>query len=148
LAEGVALSVECDQAPAAARAKLITLLGKPTVTVASGGEWFNPTAKQSELKLHLHWRLAVPARSAEEHERLREARELPATLAGADRSTISIVPPLRWPGSWHRKNLAQPRITYILDSTDNELELETALAVLQAACPQPRHSAPPPPQDD
>src|SRR5262245_39683177 len=45
LAEGVALSVECDQAPAAARAKLITLLGKPTVTVASGGEWFNPTAK-------------------------------------------------------------------------------------------------------
>src|SRR5262249_56105389 len=58
LAEGVALSVECDQAPAAARAKLITLLGKPTVTVASGGEWFNPTAKQSQLKLHLHCPLA------------------------------------------------------------------------------------------
>jgi putative DNA primase/helicase len=146
LREGLALSVECDQAPAAARAKLVELLGKPTMTVASGGEWLNAAVKRREPKLHLHWRLCQPARSAEEREQLREARELAATLVGADRSNISIVHPLRWPGSWHRKNPVQPRIAYIVDSTDNELALEAALAALQAACPQPRHSAPPPPE--
>ena len=39
LREGVALSVECDQAPGAARATLEALLGPATVVVESGGEW-------------------------------------------------------------------------------------------------------------
>jgi hypothetical protein len=145
LAEGVALSVECDRAPSAARGKLIDVLGKPTVTVASGGEWFNPTTKITEPKLHLHWRLTSPARSAAEHGRLREARELAAALTGADRSNISIVHPLRWPGSFHRKNPDKPRIAYILDSVDTEIELGSALGKLRAACPQPQPQSQPTP---
>src|SRR6266516_5521228 len=37
LSEGPALAVECDTNPGAARQKLTTLLGEPTVRVASGG---------------------------------------------------------------------------------------------------------------
>jgi P4 family phage/plasmid primase-like protien len=144
LAEGLALSVECDEAPGAARGKLIAVLGKPTLTVASGGAWPNPHTQVSEPKLHLHWRLTVPARSAEEHKRLREARELAATLAGADRSNIATVHPMRWPGSWHRKDPDKPRIAHIVDAADNEIELADALAKLRAACPQPRAVPPPP----
>jgi hypothetical protein len=39
IAEGLALSVECDRAPVAARAKLEQLLGAATVAVRSGGVW-------------------------------------------------------------------------------------------------------------
>jgi len=39
VAGGVALSVECDAAPQAARAKLESLLGAATAIVASGGHW-------------------------------------------------------------------------------------------------------------
>jgi hypothetical protein len=138
LADGVALSVECDENPSAAYSKLIAALGKPTVTVASGGEWPNPTTGVTERKLHLHWRLTVPARSAPAYAKLREARELAAVLTGADRSNISIVHPLRWPGSWHRKNPEQPRIAYIASGTEAEIELDFALARLRAACPQPQ----------
>jgi putative DNA primase/helicase len=136
LAEGLAISAELDQAPAAGLAKLIGVLGKPTVTVRSGGEWLNPTTGNHEPKLHAHWRLAEPAQTAEEHERLREARELAAELAGGDRSNVSIVHPIRWPGSWHRKDPNRPRIAAILDATDAELELNDALAKLRAACPR------------
>jgi hypothetical protein len=138
LAEGIALSVECDSAPAAARAKLTKLLGKPTVIVASGGEWPNPITGNPEKKLHLHWRLTVPTRNTAEHAQLREARELATKLADGDRSNVSIVHPLRWPGSWHRKNPEKPRLECILDSSpDAEIELGAALAKLREACPQP-----------
>ena len=39
VANGPVLSVECDQAPSAARAFLEGRLGPATVVVASGGEW-------------------------------------------------------------------------------------------------------------
>jgi hypothetical protein len=39
LAEGVALSVECDTNPYAALQKLRGILGEPTAIVASGGTW-------------------------------------------------------------------------------------------------------------
>jgi hypothetical protein len=59
LLEGLALSVECDQHPGEARAILPSLLGPATVVVKSGGRWVN--GGQPEDKLHLHWRLKVPA---------------------------------------------------------------------------------------
>ncbi len=57
LANGLALSVECDTHPAAARQTLEQLLGAATVVVASGGVWTDPSGATFD-KLHLHWRLA------------------------------------------------------------------------------------------
>ena len=42
LAEGLALSVECDTDAQEARAKLEALLGPATIVVESGGEWIDP----------------------------------------------------------------------------------------------------------
>src|SRR5712671_1268494 len=39
---GLALSVECDQHPRAAVAKLEAILGPATMIVASGGQWTDP----------------------------------------------------------------------------------------------------------
>src|SRR5262249_49695423 len=62
LAEGVALSVECDSSPYAALKKPTGILGKPTAIVASGGAWKNPQNGRLEHKLHLHWRLCAHSR--------------------------------------------------------------------------------------
>jgi hypothetical protein len=100
LAEGIALSVECDANPYAAR----------------------------------HWRFVEPTRSAEDHERLREARALAAEIAGADKTAVSPVHPLRWPGSWHRKTQT-PRLVTLTVNPDAEIELGEALDRLREACP-------------
>jgi putative DNA primase/helicase len=143
LAEGVALSVDLDNAPDAGLAKLKGLLGKPTIVAVSGGTWHNPTTGREERKLHVHYRLAVPARSAEEHARLREARELAAEYAGGDRSNVAIVHPIRWPGSWHRKNPGQPRLAAVLEyEQDVEIDLDAALAKLREACPRKQTAKP------
>jgi primase-like protein len=140
LAEGVALSVECDSGPSAALKKLTSILGKPTAIVASGGTWKNEVGRL-EAKLHLHWRLAEPTRDDADHERLREARALAAELVGADKSATSIVHPLRWPGSWHRKNPSTPRIARLKTSPESEIELGDALERLREACPPKAHPA-------
>ena len=123
---------------------MIDLLEKPTLTVVSGGEWYNSTTGRAERKLHLHWRLRRVAYSPGQHELLREARELATKLVGADHSNISIVHPLRWPGSWHRKNPAQPRLAHISEDTDNEIELAEALTLLRTACGHVAASPKPP----
>jgi hypothetical protein len=135
LAEGVALSVECDANAKAAYKTLVALLGKPTVVVASGGTWINPETGQAEPKLHFHWRLAEPTRNVAEHDWLREARELAAELVGADKTAKAIVHPMRWPGSWHRKNPNAPRIARLKANPDSEINLGEALQRLRAACP-------------
>jgi hypothetical protein len=99
LCEGPCLSVECDQSPYAARSTLEALLGVATAVVASGGEWINPETGEIEPKVHLHWRLKRPASTEAEHELLRELRELATNLVGGDGPNISIVHPIRWPGS-------------------------------------------------
>jgi hypothetical protein len=135
IAEGLALSVECDQRPLEAVAKLKQILGRPTVVVASGGKWTDPASGQVHDKLHLHWRLRPPARG-EDVARLKQARDLAARLVGADRSNIPPCHPIRWPGSWHRK--AEPVMCRIEEANlDSEIDLASALAVLTAACPPP-----------
>src|SRR5947207_1284875 len=62
LFEGVALSVECDQAASGAQQRLTEIIGEPTIVVASGGEWTDPETGEIEPKLHLHWRLTRPSR--------------------------------------------------------------------------------------
>ena len=114
--------------PAEARATLERLLGPATVVVRSGGRWKNPGSGNDEDKIHLHWRLARPARGAE-LVKLKRAREHVARTVGSDPSNVPICHPIRWPGSWHRK--AEPRLCEILAvDPDREIELEIALAVL------------------
>jgi hypothetical protein len=134
LAEGVALSVECDGNPYAAMKKLTGILGPPTVVVASGGTWKNPQRGRLEYKLHLHWRLVEPTRDAADHARLYEARALAAEIVGADKTAVALVHPLRWAGSWHRKS-DPPRLVRLKARPDSEIELGEALERLREACP-------------
>jgi RecA-family ATPase len=132
LVNGLALSVECDKLPAAARIKLEALLGPATVVVASGGEWLDPATGELHDKLHLHWRLNEPTREAAEHALLKEARALAAMLVDGDNSNKPVVHPIRWPGSWHRKG--KPRLARIEAlQAHRELDLQTALERLKDA---------------
>jgi hypothetical protein len=129
LAEGLTLSVECDEKAEAARIKLTMLLGEPTVVMASAGQWLNPETKQLEPKLHLHWRLRTPTRTKEEHQKLYAARKAATQLVGGDASNKSIVHPMRWPGSWHCKG--EPRLARIVGGDpEKEIDLNEALQKL------------------
>ena len=55
LAEGLALSIECDKDAQQARAKLVHLLGPATAVVESGGLWITDSGEQKP-KLHTHHR--------------------------------------------------------------------------------------------
>src|SRR5215831_278973 len=135
IVEGLTITVECDANPEAARAKLEAILGPTTAVVRSGGVWSNGNGITQD-KLHLHWRLAVPARSKDEHARLKRAREICALLVNADPTSIPICHPIRWAGSWHRKN--NPRLTEIIAcDPDIEIELDEALALLEPLAPTP-----------
>jgi putative DNA primase/helicase len=130
LANGLAISVECDKQPNQARDILEDLLGPATVIVASGGQWTVPETGEVQDKLHLHWRLAVPARTPEEHANLKLARRVAQQLVGSDGSAVPSVHPLRWPGSWHRKG--QPRLTRIVGGDpERETVLADALMILR-----------------
>ena len=130
LADGLVLSVECDTRPDEARSKLEDLLGQATVIVASGGEWTNPATGEVQDKLHLHWRLSVPARTPEEHANLKLARRLAQLIVGADATGVPPVHPLRWPGSWHRKGT--PRLARIVGGDpERETVLSEALMILR-----------------
>ena len=132
ICEGVCLSVECDQRPLEARQTLEALLGTATAVVESGGEWTNPATGEIEPKVHLHWRLKKPTATKAEHDLLREARELATRLVGGDDSNISIVHPIRWPGSWHRKGT--PRLAEtVAFSDDNGVDLAEAVERLRDA---------------
>ena len=130
--EGVDLSTECDQNPCAACLRLEALLGPATTVVASGGEWINPATGEIEPKVHLHWRLKTPTRTKAEHELLKEARTLAANLVGGDGTNKSIVHPIRWPGSWHRKK--KPKLAHTVASNEaNEIDLPIAIEILREA---------------
>lgn len=128
---GLALTVECDTAPEAARQRLEYLLGPATVVVRSGGEWVDEATGEVQDRLHLHWRLTEPTRDAGQHAVLKRVRTLAASLVGGDRSATPLVHPIRWPGSWHRKGKA--RIALILAETEGELDLGDALERLEEA---------------
>jgi hypothetical protein len=133
--EGFTITVECDENPEDARAKLESILGPATVVVRSGGIWSNGNGVTQD-KLHLHWRVATPTRSKDEHTQLKRAREICAHLVNADPTSIPICHPIRWAGSWHRKN--NPRLTEIVAcNPDIEIKLDEALALLEPLAPTP-----------
>jgi hypothetical protein len=130
LAEGLALSVECDKKPKAALEKLRHLLGNPTLVTASGGEWLNPETGQVEEKCHAHFRLNEPTRSFADHDRLKRARAAAAAFVEADTSNNPMVHPIRWAGSLHRK--AEPRLARIIEiNPDAEIDLGEAIDALK-----------------
>jgi hypothetical protein len=131
LLQALTLSVECDQEPNAARAKLEQLLGPATVIVRSGGIWTNGCGEFEE-KLHGHWRWDRP--STRELEKIKEARSLAQRIVNADPSGKPAVHPFRWPGSWHRKR--EPRLCEIVAlNPERELSIDAALELLRAAAP-------------
>jgi hypothetical protein len=133
LAEGPAISVECDRHPQGARAALEEILGPATCVVKSGGVWTNGDG-EIEDKLHLHWRLTRTARTEAELKKLKQARKLAAEIVDGDTTCAPINHPLRWPGSWHRK--AEPRLCEIETlNADVEIDLDDALKRLTAAAP-------------
>jgi hypothetical protein len=94
-----------------------------------------PGTGEVQPKLHLHWRLARPAKG-EDLPLLKEARKLAAAIVGGDPSNVPAVHPIRWPGSWHRK--ADPVLCSIDTAyPDNEIDLVKALAILKVAAPMP-----------
>jgi hypothetical protein len=136
LLAGLALSVECDQHPVHARARLERILGPATVVVRSGGEW-QQAGRLPQDKLHLHFRLTRAAQGKEDLAKLKRLRRLAVRLAAGDASNVPIVHPIRWPGSWHRKR--EPRLCEIAAlEPDREIDLDAAIAALEAALPQER----------
>lgn len=135
LANGLCITVELDEGDIGAhRQKLEVLLGLATVVVASGGVWIDPETGEIHEKLHLHWRLSEPTLVPDEHAKLRAARNLAALLVGADMTAVPLVHPLRWPGSWHRKDKSAPKLCKILASDPSaEVHLDDALTALQEA---------------
>jgi predicted P-loop ATPase len=141
LGNGLVLSVEADHAPAVARRNLEYLLGPATVVVASGGRWIDPQTGVVDDKLHLHWRCREPSRSAPEHASLKRGRALACTFVGADATAVSLVHPLRWPGSWHRKN--KPRLARIVALKPHvEIDPSEAIELLEPLIPMPRTRGP------
>jgi AAA domain len=135
LLAGLALSVECDERARDAVATLEQLLGPATAIVRSGGCWTDPDTGQVEDKLHIHFRIAGAARGAEALTKLKRARELATAIVGGDPSNVPVVHCIRWPGSFHRKGDPKPCAFKTLNP-DAEIDLDTALAALEAAAPE------------
>lgn len=133
LCEGVALSVDIDQGNTLALAdKLISIIGRATVIVHSGGEITDPETGEILPKLHIHWRLSEPTAEPEEHAKLKEARRLATAIIGADATNVPLVHPLRWAGSWHTKG--KPKLCKIAHiDADAEIHLSDALEALSTA---------------
>ena len=124
LLEGLALSVELDERPQQACTALENLIGPATVIVRSGGRWMTGGAV-TEDKLHVHWRLAHPARG-DDLRKLKQARDLATRLVGGDPSNKPVCHPIRWPGWWRRKS--EPVLCNIaVLNAATEIELDDAL---------------------
>jgi hypothetical protein len=127
-----AIVVELDARPLASLAKLVEVLGKPTVVISSGGVWTDAEGR-AEDKLHVYWRLAVPATSADDRASLYRARGAATRLVSADASAVPLNHPMRWPGSWHTKT-GTPRLCQIIGGDPQcEISLADAISALDAA---------------
>jgi hypothetical protein len=131
LSNGLVISAELDQRPREAQERLENVIGPATVAMNSGGVWLNETTGEYENKVHLHWLLAEPTRTKIDHDFLRECNRLVCKIAGGDPTAISLVHPLRWAGSVHRK--AAPRLATIVQfNPSTEVTLAEALNRLRA----------------
>jgi hypothetical protein len=133
LSNGLTVVAELDQHPDDGLRRLKAALGPASIVIASGGTWCDHATGEVQDKVHAHWRLLNPTRNAIEHDLLREVRRLAACLVGGDASASSPVHPLRWPGTWHRKQ-EPPRLARIVEiNAQAEISLTDALNNLRVA---------------
>jgi hypothetical protein len=138
VADGLVAMVECDEYPAAALNTLRAILGNPTLVMASGGEWTCPNTGKIQDKLHIHYRLREPARSAEDRASLKELLEILAGAVGSDPSATAVNHCLRWAGSWHTKS-ATPKLARIAELNEEvEIDLYRALNTMRRAEEKPK----------
>jgi hypothetical protein len=121
-----ALFVDCDKSPEAAQHTLEALLGEAHIVVHSGG-----TTAENQAKRHLYWILREPATTPEDIGKLAVAQRLAIALIDGD-LTITLVHPMRWPGSWHRKGKARP-CTINSFNAGAEIDLDDTLEILSKA---------------
>ena len=130
IVEGLALTVECDQHPQQARARLSRSLAPPRSWCAR--EDCGPTTDAGKTRQAAPALASRRARDQKNLSVLNRARKLATALVGGDPSNVPIVHPIRWPGSWHRK--AEPRLCKIESANpDREIMLELALDALEHA---------------
>ena len=104
LAEGLVLSIECDTHPRAALAKLIALLGPPTVVVESGGG--GPIPRPARSNRSCTSTTACSYRHAARASTISSSwRAGSRPSSSAVMSNVPLVHPIRWPGSLHRKGV-------------------------------------------
>lgn len=127
--EAPAIALELDATPAESRALAEAVLGTPTLVIRSGG-----VTATGEDKLHLYWRLTVPARSQEERDKLKAIRGALAEVFNGDTSGVPLGHPMRWPGSWHTKG--EPRLCEIIEQSEAEVDLDQAYDALMLMAPQ------------
>lgn len=104
-----------------ARARLLEVLGPPTVEVLSGG-WSEGTPRR-----HLHWALDVPAQGADALRQVRDCRRAAALMVKSDTTAQGPEHPLRWPGTPHRKDA--PTWARIAPESEDAAALTLAEAV-------------------
>lgn len=128
-----AIALELDERPTSSLATLVEVLGTPTLVVASGGQWSDPETGELENKLHVYWRLGQPAIDPGQKRLLYRARSLAARLVDADPSGVSLVHPMRWPGSWHTKTAQPVLCRRVGGDVDRDVKLEWAVGALEVA---------------
>lgn len=121
-----AIAVELDKEPQEGLAKLVQVLGEPTVTIASGGMW------EGQPKIHAYWRLGEPATTDEAKAALKTARKIATKLVDGDGTAVALSHPMRWPGSWHTKG--EPKLCQIIGGDPTrEIKLQWAVEALDAS---------------
>ena len=111
-----AIVLDIDSGDVSAKAKLVTEpLGKPSMTVASGG-----MTEEGKLKAHLYWLFNEPC---EDVERVAALRKTLAAKTGGDQSFGRATQVVRVPGSVHAKH-STPSVCRILDRSDAEYRLD------------------------
>jgi hypothetical protein len=94
---------DLDSHPVESLARLRQILGEPTLIIASGGEWTDPSTGELQTKVHTYYRLTEPASCAESAKLAKNIRKGISGILNSDGSADSLVHPMRMAGSWHTK---------------------------------------------
>ena len=129
-----AIAVDLDVRPSESLVLLEQVLGTPTLIVAS--EVYGRRRKATmEPKLHLYWRLRAPAVSREDLALSSQAYPCWSLAPCRWRRDcrLSVVHPLRWPGSWHTKSQPAQLCRIVGGDKTCEVDLSSALDAIETA---------------
>ena len=125
--QGLAVYIDLDHgAIRTNHQRLLNVLGPPTATVWSGGFEADGVARR-----HLHYRLAFPTETPEQHARLVYCRKLMTLLFDGCDGVPPLSIPMRLPGSLHLKST--PRLVQLGElNPEVAIDLEASITVLEA----------------